>query len=123
MPEQTLCSAPPKEAEVSVGMYVAADRAAFVSKHEAEAQGFNDAIMLDWRGYVAECTGANILRFGGAAQTSHKLTAHASPSVGVAAASSARLCRPISSSGPANPSTAAISSDRRPASAPACSHE
>ncbi|MGB1148693.1 MAG: branched-chain amino acid aminotransferase [Alphaproteobacteria bacterium] len=31
-----------------------------VSKHEAEAQGFNDAIMLDWRGYVAECTGANI---------------------------------------------------------------
>ena len=31
-----------------------------VSKHEAEAQGFNDAIMLDWRGYIAECTGANI---------------------------------------------------------------
>ena len=31
-----------------------------VSKHEAEANGFNDALMVDWRGYVAECTGANI---------------------------------------------------------------
>ncbi|MGB1161663.1 MAG: branched-chain amino acid aminotransferase [Alphaproteobacteria bacterium] len=31
-----------------------------VSKHEAEAAGFNDALMVDWRGYVAECTGANI---------------------------------------------------------------
>ncbi|MGB1147950.1 MAG: aminotransferase class IV, partial [Alphaproteobacteria bacterium] len=31
-----------------------------MSKHEAEANGFNDALMVDWRGYVAECTGANI---------------------------------------------------------------
>jgi branched-chain amino acid aminotransferase len=29
-------------------------------KHEAEAQGFQDALMLDYRGYVAEATGANI---------------------------------------------------------------
>ena len=31
-----------------------------LSKHEAEARGFSDALMLDWRGYVAEATGANI---------------------------------------------------------------
>ncbi|MGM0560395.1 MAG: branched-chain amino acid aminotransferase [Pseudomonadota bacterium] len=31
-----------------------------LSKHEAEQQGFNDALMLDWRGQVAEATGANI---------------------------------------------------------------
>jgi branched-chain amino acid aminotransferase len=31
-----------------------------MSKHAAEAQGFDDALMLDWRGYVAEATGANI---------------------------------------------------------------
>jgi branched-chain amino acid aminotransferase len=31
-----------------------------ISKHEAEAAGFNDALMLDWRGQVAEATGANI---------------------------------------------------------------
>ncbi|WP_419729187.1 branched-chain amino acid aminotransferase [Lichenicola sp.] len=31
-----------------------------MSKHEVETQGFNDALMLDWRGYVAEATGANI---------------------------------------------------------------
>ena len=31
-----------------------------LAKHEAEAQGFNDALMLDWRGHVAEATGANI---------------------------------------------------------------
>ena len=31
-----------------------------LSKHQAEAQGFNDALMLDWRGLVAEATGANI---------------------------------------------------------------
>ncbi|MCQ8241333.1 branched-chain amino acid aminotransferase [Rhizosaccharibacter radicis] len=31
-----------------------------MSKHEAEAAGFNDALMLDWRGQVSEATGANI---------------------------------------------------------------
>jgi branched-chain amino acid aminotransferase len=31
-----------------------------MSKHAAEAQGFDDALMLDWRGQVAESTGANI---------------------------------------------------------------
>jgi len=31
-----------------------------LSKHEAEAKGCSDAMMLDWRGYVAEATGANI---------------------------------------------------------------
>lgn len=31
-----------------------------LSKHEAEAQGYDDALMLDWRGLVAESTGANI---------------------------------------------------------------
>jgi len=31
-----------------------------LSKHAAEAQGFHDALMLDWRGQVAEATGANI---------------------------------------------------------------
>ncbi len=31
-----------------------------LSKHAAEAKGFADALMLDYRGYVAETTGANI---------------------------------------------------------------
>jgi branched-chain amino acid aminotransferase len=31
-----------------------------MSKHAAEAEGYDDALMLDWRGYVAEATGANI---------------------------------------------------------------
>lgn len=31
-----------------------------MSKHQAEAEGYHDALMLDWRGYVAEATGANI---------------------------------------------------------------
>lgn len=31
-----------------------------LSKHEAEANGYHDALMLDWRGNVAEATGANI---------------------------------------------------------------
>lgn len=31
-----------------------------LSKHEAENKGFNDALMFDWRGQVAEATGANI---------------------------------------------------------------
>lgn len=31
-----------------------------LSKHAAEANGFQDALMMDWRGQVAEATGANI---------------------------------------------------------------
>ena len=31
-----------------------------MSKHEAEAKGYADALMLDYRGYVAEATGANV---------------------------------------------------------------
>ncbi|MCY3982500.1 MAG: branched-chain amino acid aminotransferase [Roseovarius sp.] len=31
-----------------------------ISKHEAEAKGCSDSIMLDYRGYVAEATGANV---------------------------------------------------------------
>jgi branched-chain amino acid aminotransferase len=31
-----------------------------LSKHAAERDGFDDALMLDWRGQVAESTGANI---------------------------------------------------------------
>lgn len=31
-----------------------------MSKHAAEAEGFNDALMLDYRGFIAEATGANL---------------------------------------------------------------
>jgi len=31
-----------------------------LSKHRAERKGYADAMMLDWQGRVAECTGANI---------------------------------------------------------------
>lgn len=31
-----------------------------MSKHAAEAEGFDDALMLDWRGRVSEATGANV---------------------------------------------------------------
>ena len=31
-----------------------------LSKHKAEADGYADALMLDWRGRVAEATGANV---------------------------------------------------------------
>ena len=31
-----------------------------LSKHHAEAAGYDDALMLDWRGRVSEATGANI---------------------------------------------------------------
>jgi branched-chain amino acid aminotransferase len=32
-----------------------------LSKHRAERRGYADAMMLDWQGRIAECTGANIL--------------------------------------------------------------
>jgi len=31
-----------------------------LSKHAAEAEGYHDAMMLDWRGQLAEATGANV---------------------------------------------------------------
>ncbi|MBX9727152.1 MAG: aminotransferase class IV, partial [Rickettsiales bacterium] len=31
-----------------------------ISKHKAEKMGFDDALMLDYRGYLAEATGANL---------------------------------------------------------------
>ena len=31
-----------------------------LSRHEAQAKGYDDALMFDWRGKVAEATGANI---------------------------------------------------------------
>ena len=40
----------------AVGLYMICT----LSKHEAERKGYADALMLDWRGQVAECTGANI---------------------------------------------------------------
>lgn len=36
-----------------------------LSKNKAELSGYNDALMLDYRGYVAECTGANIFMVKG----------------------------------------------------------
>ena len=38
------------------GMYMTGT----LAKHKAEAEGFDDALMYDWRGQVAEGTGANI---------------------------------------------------------------
>ena len=41
-----------------------------LSKHAAERRGYADAMMLDWQGRVAECTGANIFfTKGGAIHT------------------------------------------------------
>ena len=31
-----------------------------ISKHKAERRGYADALMMDWQGRVAECTGANV---------------------------------------------------------------
>ena len=36
-----------------------------ISKHRAERRGYADAMMLDWQGRVAECTGANIFFVSG----------------------------------------------------------
>ncbi len=36
-----------------------------LGKNKAMREGYDDAIMLDYRGYVAECTGANIFMVKG----------------------------------------------------------
>ncbi len=43
-------------ASKAAGMYMIGT----MSKEAAEAEGFDDALMLDWRGLVAEATGANV---------------------------------------------------------------
>jgi branched-chain amino acid aminotransferase len=40
----------------AVGLYMICT----ISKHAAEREGYADALMVDWRGYIAESTGANI---------------------------------------------------------------
>ena len=53
------CRPDPKTAPVSAkaaGLYMICT----LSKHAAEAKGFSDALMLDWRGQLAETTGANM---------------------------------------------------------------
>ena len=45
----------PSEAKAA-GLYMICT----LAKDEAERTGYSDALMLDYRGYVAECTGANV---------------------------------------------------------------
>ena len=49
-PETIPCSAK------AAGLYMICT----LSKHEAEAKGYSDALMFDYRGYIAEATGANV---------------------------------------------------------------
>jgi branched-chain amino acid aminotransferase len=48
------CTAPVKSK--AAGLYMICT----IEKHRAERLGYNDALMLDWRGQIAEATGANI---------------------------------------------------------------
>ncbi|WP_128293808.1 branched-chain amino acid aminotransferase [Afifella aestuarii] len=53
------CRPDPRTAPVhakAAGLYMICT----ISKHAAESKGYADALMLDWRGRVAECTGANV---------------------------------------------------------------
>ena len=43
-------------ASKAAGLYMIAT----MSKHAAERKGYADALMLDWQGRIAECTGANV---------------------------------------------------------------
>ncbi|MBY0462108.1 MAG: branched-chain amino acid aminotransferase [Alphaproteobacteria bacterium] len=40
----------------AAGLYITGT----LSKHQAGQKGFDDALMLDYRGFIAECTGANV---------------------------------------------------------------
>ena len=60
----------PTQAKAS-GLYMICTMA----KHEAEAQGCDDALMLDWRGQLAEGTGANIFLASTANCTRRRRTA------------------------------------------------
>ena len=53
-----------------------------MAKHEAEAQGCDDALMLDWRGQLAEGTGANIFSSSTANCTPHQRIASSTASPG-----------------------------------------
>jgi hypothetical protein len=46
----------PRRRALASGLYMICT----ISKHIAERKGYADAMMLDWQGRVAECTGANI---------------------------------------------------------------
>ena len=53
------CRPDPRTAPVhakAAGLYMICT----IEKHRAEAAGYSDAMMLDWQGRVAECTGANM---------------------------------------------------------------
>ena len=53
-------------ASKAAGLYMIAT----LSKNKANEDGYDDALMLDWRGYIAEGTGANIfLKIGGELHT------------------------------------------------------
>ncbi|TBW34000.1 branched-chain amino acid aminotransferase [Azotobacter chroococcum] len=53
-------SCSPYEAKASSHYMIAT-----LCKHDAEAKGFDDALMLDWRGHIAEATSANIFLAAG----------------------------------------------------------
>jgi branched-chain amino acid aminotransferase len=42
--------------DMAAGLYMICT----ISKHKAERKGYADALMLDWQGRIAECTGANV---------------------------------------------------------------
>lgn len=55
-------SCSPAQAKASAHYMIAT-----LSKHQALAQGYDDALMLDWRGQVAEATSANVFFVKGSA--------------------------------------------------------
>ena len=46
----------PASASKAAGLYMICT----ISKHAAEKKGYADALMYDWQGRIAECTGANV---------------------------------------------------------------